>query len=106
MAYAIDWTRVADEVAAFPEHVRQSWDACLREVAANPHARFGYYVDRGVGGLPMRTWVYEIAEEVSISGLVVQAFTGDFFPEYAPVYTINEKEQVVIMLFLRENDRA
>ena len=33
-------------------------------------------------------------------------FTGDFFPEYAPVYLINEDAKEVIMLFLRENDRA
>ena len=53
------------------------------------------------------TWIYEIAkEENRLSGETVYVFTGDFFPEYAPVYIVNEDAGVVIMLFLRDNRRA
>ncbi len=54
----------------------------------------------------MRTWVYEIAQDTSISGEVVFVFTGDFFPEYAPVYVVNEDLEKVVMIYLRENRRA
>jgi hypothetical protein len=54
----------------------------------------------------MRTWVYEIAQETSISGDILLVFTGDFFPEDAPVYVVNEDAREVVILFLRENRRA
>ena len=54
----------------------------------------------------MRIWVYEIAHETTISREDVFVFTGDFFPEYAPVYVVNETEKEVVMIYLRENRRA
>ncbi len=109
MAYTVDSTRVDAEVAEFTDHVLRSWNACLGEISTDPHRRFGIYVDRVIPilGFPMRTWIYEIVQEVnSFSGQTVFVFTGDFFPEYAPVYIVDEKAAVVIMLFLRENRRA
>jgi hypothetical protein len=52
----------------------------------------------------MKTWVYEIVEDTSISEQVIFVFTGDFFPDYAPVYLIDEPAKNVIVLFLRKND--
>ncbi len=108
MAYRVDPTKVDAEVANFSDHVRKSWKACLGEIIVNPYPRFGVYVGRLIPILdfPMKTWTYEIAQETSISEQVVFVFTGDFFPEYAPVYLINEDAKEVIMLFLRKNDRA
>lgn len=54
----------------------------------------------------MRTWLYEITQETTISGDPLMIFTAEFFPEYAPVYMINEETRVVAVLFLRENRRA
>jgi hypothetical protein len=108
VAYTVDWTTVAVEVQGFSDSVRRSWAACLTEIAANPYPRFGLYVDRPIPirGFPMRTWVYEIAQETSISGEIVFVFTGDFFPEYAPVYVVDETREEVVILYLRENRRA
>ena len=109
MAYTVDSTRVDDEIATFADHVRKAWQACLGEIAADPHPRFGRYVDRAIPilGFPMRTWVYEIEKDTNrLSGETVLVFTGDFFPEYAPVYIVNEEAAVVVMLFLRDNRRS
>lgn len=109
MPYSVDSSRVDDEVARFPDHVLRSWRACLGLIAQDPEPRFGTYVERviPIRGFPMRSWVYEIAkEENRVSGETVYVFTGDFFPEYAPVYIVYEGAQEVIMLFLRHNDRA
>jgi hypothetical protein len=108
VAYTVDSAKVAAEVANFSDHVLKSWKACLAEIVINPYPRFGLYVDRLIPilGFPMRTWVYEIAQDTSISGEVVFVFTGDFFPEYAPVYVVNEDLEKVVMIYLRENRRA
>jgi hypothetical protein len=108
VAYAVDSTKVDAEVATFSGRVLKSWKACLGEIIVNPYPRFGFFVDRLIPILdfPMKTWIYEISQETSISEQVVFVFTGDFFPEYAPVYLIDEDAKKVIMLFLRENDRA
>ncbi len=88
--------------------MREAWAKCLGEIAANPYPRFGYYVDRPVDipGIPMRTWLYEITQETSISGEILLVFTAEFFPEYAPVYVVNEEARAVAILVLRENRRA
>jgi hypothetical protein len=109
VAYAVDSTRVDTEVAAFADHLLRSWNACLGEIARDPHPRFGTYVDRVIPilGFPMRSWIYEIAAEANrVSGETVFVFTGDFFPEYAPVYVVNEGASTVIVLYLRENRRS
>jgi hypothetical protein len=87
----------------------RSWNACIGQIVADPHPRFGTYVDRVIPilGFLMRSWIYEIAQETNrLSGEMVFVFTGDFFPEYAPVYILNEGSKLVIMLYLRENRRA
>jgi hypothetical protein len=109
VAYAVDSTRVDIEVAALADHVLRSWNASLCEIACDPLPRFGTYVDRVIPilGFPMRSWIYEIAEEANrVSGETVFVFTGDFFPEYAPVYVVDEGARTVIMLYLRENRRS
>lgn len=109
MAYTVDSARVDAEVVSFSDHVSRSWSACLGVIANDPHPRFGTYVDRVIPilGFPLRSWIYEIAQETNrLSGETVFVFTGDFFPEYAPVYIVNESSKVVIMLYLRENRRA
>lgn len=54
----------------------------------------------------MRTWIYDIAQETSISGESVYVFTAEFFPEYATVYVIDEGTKEIVVLFLREKHRA
>lgn len=109
MTYSVDSTRVDAEVEQFSDRLQRSWNACIAQIAADPHPRFGTHVDRVIPivGFPMRTWVYEIVEETNrLSGEIVFVFTADFFPEYAPVYAIDEGSRTVIMLFLRDNRRA
>jgi hypothetical protein len=106
--YRIDWTRVANEIEPLSARVRRSWDACLEEIATDPRARFGAYVEPAIplNRVPMRTWVYEIAAETSISDEELYVFTGDFLPEFAPVYVIDEDQREVVIIYLRQNRRA
>lgn len=80
----------------------------MAEIAIDPRPRFGLYVDRVVQiqGVPMRTWIYEIAKETSISGEDIFVFSGDFFPEYAPLYVVDEEQREVVIVYLRENHRV
>jgi hypothetical protein len=50
--------------------------------------------------------VYEIAAETSISDEELYVFTGDFLPEFAPVYVIDEDQREVVIIYLRQNRRA
>ncbi len=108
MEYSVDWSRVAAEVAGFTDRTLAGWNACLGEIAADPHPRLGYYVDRAIplAGITMRTWLYEITKETSVSDEILLVFTAEFFPEYAPVYVVNEEAHAVAIIFLRENRRA
>ncbi len=108
VAFTVDAARVAPDVEHLSDHALTAWTACLAEIASNPYSRFGVYVDRTIPifGFPMRTWVYEIAQETSISGEPIYVFYGEFFPEYAPVYVVDERANEVVVLFLRANRRA
>ena len=107
MDYTVDSSRVAAEVKRFTDAMLKAWTTCLGEIAANPYPRSAYYVDRpiDIAGIPMRTWLYEITQETSVSGEIILVFTAEFFPEYAPVYVVNEEARVVAIIFLRENRR-
>ena len=82
MAYAV---RPSDDVAAQVAQLSRAalnyWNVCLSEIAADPLPRFGRYVERviPIAGLPMRTYLYEITEETSISGETLFAFVAEFF---------------------------
>jgi hypothetical protein len=106
--YAVDASRVASEVARFSESQRAAWETCLAEIALDPFPRYGFYVDRAIPipGFTFRTWLYDITEETSVSGEVVNVFNAEFFPDYAPVYIVDEAVNEVLLLFLRENRRA
>jgi hypothetical protein len=108
VAYTVDSAKVAAEVAKFSDRARKAWDARLADIVINPYARFGLYVDRLIPilGFPMTTYVYEIVRETSISEEEIFVFTGDFFPEYSPVYVIDESEKRVLVIHLRDNRRA
>ncbi len=108
MAYRVDTRLVAAEVAQFSDRTFTAWEACLKEIVSDPYPRLGYYVDQAVAirGVTMRTWLYEITADTSISGDRLLVFTAEFFPEYAPVYTVNEDAQEIVMIYLRENRRA
>lgn len=49
----------------------------------------------------MRTYVYEITEETSVSGEKMFVLVAEFFPEYAPVYVVNHDESEVDIFYLR-----
>ena len=51
----------------------------------------------------MRTYLYEITEETSISGEQMFVFVAEFFPEHALVYVVDEEEREVVIFYLRLN---
>jgi len=94
---------VAAEVAAFPADTLRYWNASLSEIAVDPFPRFGLYTER-VSSLPrspMRTLLYEITREVSISGEEMFVFVAEFFAEYSIIYTVHGDE--VLIFYLRQN---
>jgi len=54
----------------------------------------------------MRTYLYEITEETSVSGERMFIFVAEFFPEYSPLYVVNEAESEVDIFYLRKNRRT
>jgi hypothetical protein len=103
VAYRVDSDKVAAEVAQFSGATLRHWKACLVEIAIDPFPRFGLYVERvlPIPPLPMRTYVYEITEETSVSGEKMFVLVAEFFPEYAPVYVVNHDESEVDIFYLR-----
>jgi len=98
-------SEVAAEVATFSARTLHYWNACLAEIAADPFPRFGLYVERviPIAPFPMRTYLYEITEETSISEEKMLVFVAEFFPEYSPVYVVDEAEDEVVIFYLRPN---
>jgi hypothetical protein len=96
---------VAAEVARFSAPALHYWQACLAEIAADPFPRIGRYVERviPIRPFPMRTYLYEVTEETSISGERTFVFVAEFFPEYALVYVVDEAEREVVIIYLRPN---
>jgi hypothetical protein len=94
---------VAAEVARFSASTLRYWNACLLEIANDPFPRVGLYVERVIPlpPFPMRTYLYEITEETSISGEEMFVFVAEFFPEYALVYVVNEDDREVVIFYLR-----
>ena len=104
MAYKVTLDdSVALDAAAFSAQTLRHWSACLVEIASDPFPRDGVYVERviPIPPFPMRTFLYEIAEETSISGETLFVFTAEFFPEYSLVYVVNDDEREVALLALR-----
>jgi hypothetical protein len=103
VAYRINQDRVAGEVAIFSDVTRKYWNVCLSEISANPFPRIGYYVERviPIPPLPMRTYLYWISEETSVSGERFYALEAEFFPEYSPLYVVNESDSEVGIFYLR-----
>jgi hypothetical protein len=108
MAYDVDQTNVTSEVATFSEVALRYWMVCVAEIAVDPYPRFGSYVESivPIRGFPLRTYLYEITREVSVSGEEMYVFTAEFFPEYLPLYVIDEGRLIVRIIYLRENRRA
>lgn len=96
---------VTREVSRFDNETRHYWSALVAEIAANPFPRFGHYIEEPspLRGLPMRTFNYEIAEELSVSGERLMVCTAEFFPVYVPVYVVNEDLWEVVVIYLRES---
>lgn len=103
MAYRVDTRKVAAEVARFSGATLRHWNACLAEIAVDPFPRFGLYVERvlPVRPFPMRTYIYEITEETSVSGEKMFVFVAEFFPEYALVYVVDNDAAEAEIIFLR-----
>ena len=104
MAYRIEIARnVASDVARFSALTLEYWSASLAEIAADPFPRFGFYVDQRlpIRQFPVRTFLYEITEELSISGEAIFVFVAEFFPEHDIVYVLDEDAQAVLIIYLR-----
>ncbi len=103
MAYRVNSDRVAADVAKFSDAALRYWTVCLAEIAADPSPRSGYYVERVLPVRPMlmRTFLFWITEEVSVSGEHFFAFTSEFLAEYVPLYVVNEGEKEVAIFYLR-----
>ena len=103
MGYRVDSDKVAAEVSQFSGATLRHWIACLAEIALDPFPRFGLYVERvlPLPPLPMRTYVYEITEETSVSGERMFVLVAEFFPEFAPVYVVNQDDSQVEIFYLR-----
>lgn len=43
--------------------------------------------------------------KTSISGQAVFVFSAEFFPDYAPIYEMDEDKREIIVLYLRDNRR-
>jgi hypothetical protein len=106
MAYKVGPdNEVAAEVAGFSDRTLQYWKVCLAEIATDPYPRIGYYVERiiPIPPLPMRTFLYWINEETSVSGETLFVFSAEFFPEYALVYAVDEDAGEATIFYLRSN---
>ncbi len=105
MTYRLNTNSVASETRRFSGDVQKYWSVCLAEITSNPFPRFGTYIEKiaPIRGLPMRTYLYEITPEVSISGEILYVFTAEFFPWYLPVYVVNGDANQVAVIYLREN---
>ncbi len=103
VAYRVNHDSVAAEVASFSDATLKYWHAALGEISANPFPRIGYYVERviPIPPLPMRTYLYWISEETSVSGERFFVFTSEFFPQFAPLYVVNETDGEVGIFYLR-----
>ena len=95
---------VAAEAARFSDEALRYWNVCLSEIASNPLPRSAFYVERIVPILnfPMRTYLYEITEETSISGEQMLVFVAEFFPEHSIVYVMDEDAREVRVIYLRQ----
>lgn len=96
---------VAAQASLFEDETLRYWDACLAEIATDPLARSGVYVDRiiPIRGFPMRTYIYEIREETSISGERIFVFVSEFFPEVGIVYAVDEAARTCLVIYLRHD---
>ena len=94
---------VSVEVSRFPDRVLHYWNLCLAEIAADPFPRFGLLVERvlPIPAFRMRTFVYAITEETSVSHERVFVFSAEFFSEYALLYAINEEKREAMIFYLR-----
>lgn len=94
---------VAAEVAAFTSATQRYWSVFLEEIAADPHPRYGQWVEQviPIRGFPMRTHIFSITEDTSISGERIFLFAAEYLPECTPVYVIDEEAKVVEVFTLR-----
>ena len=105
MIWTVDAAAVSRELKELPMVARPYWDACVGELERNPRPRQGYFLERvsSLGNSTLKTYLYEITEEVSISGEKLYVLTAEFFPFYIPVYRLNESARNVVIIYLREN---
>jgi hypothetical protein len=108
LTYRIDTSRVADEVASFPDHTRRRWNSAIQVIADDPTPRFGYFQDKDVPirEWPTRTWLFDIELETSVSGEEILVFHAETLPDFCIVFVVNEEDQEVVIYFLRENRRV
>ena len=104
MTYEVSLTDdVAAQASSFENDTLRYWNACLAEIATDPSPRSGVYVDQiiPIRGFPMRTHIYEIREEMSISGERIFVFIAEFFPEVGIVYVADEAARTCLVIYLR-----
>ncbi len=77
-------------------------------IAQYPWPRRGHYVERTIPilGVPLKTYNYEFARDTSRSGEALFLLQAEFFPEYVPVYGIDEQGREVEIVYLSENTLA
>lgn len=88
--------------------MQRYWDVCIAIIAQNPFPRHALWVERvaPIANIPGHTYLYEIAQDISISGERVLTFTAEFFPWHVITYIVDEDANDVIIIFLRENHRV
>lgn len=103
VTYRVNPNKVAAEVQEFSGAALHYWNACLAEIAIDPHPREGRYVERApFPPFSLRTYLYWITEEISsLSGENMFVFVAEFFPEYSLVYVVNHDESEVDIFYLR-----
>lgn len=107
MAYTVDLTDVAADIATFSESMSEQWRTCLAVIAEDPFPRSSFHLTKlvPIKEYPADTWLYDIEEEVSISQERLFVFSSEMFPFYSIVYTIREETEEVAVIYLRENRR-
>jgi hypothetical protein len=85
--------------------MRRYWDVCVAIIAQNPFSRDGAWIEKiaPIANISGHTYLYEIADERRVSGERIYTFTAEFFPWHIIVYVIDEDENEVQIVYLREN---
>ena len=100
VTYSVRLARdVAAHAARFAEPISTYWQACLEALTDDASVRDGLWVDST--SQPSRTFLFEIAEEISISGETLRVLTSEFLAQYAVVSVVDDENRTVTVINLR-----